>query len=127
MLAASTLHCVAVLLFRDEVEWATSLKTSIVILVATLPVAMPLVVTTALAVGSYELSREKAIVQRLSAIEEMAGMDILCSDKTGTLTTYWKLAAFFRCGRCECTSSALGEIGRDARWARETPPVRETQ
>ncbi len=75
-----------VLLFRDEVEWATSLKTSIVILVATLPVAMPLVVTTALAVGSYELSREKAIVQRLSAIEEMAGMDILCSDKTGTLT-----------------------------------------
>jgi len=73
-------------LFRDDVEWATSLKTAIVILVATLPVAMPLVVTTALAVGSYELSQEKAIVQRLSAIEEMAGMDILCSDKTGTLT-----------------------------------------
>ncbi|UPR03149.1 P-type cation-transporting ATPase [Chloropicon primus] len=73
-------------LFRDDVEWASSLKTAIVILVATLPVAMPLVVTTALAVGSYELSQEKAIVQRLSAIEEMAGMDILCSDKTGTLT-----------------------------------------
>jgi H+-transporting ATPase len=73
-------------LFRDDIEWATSLKTAIVILVATLPVAMPLVVTTALAVGSYELSQEKAIVQRLSAIEEMAGMDILCSDKTGTLT-----------------------------------------
>jgi len=73
-------------LFRDDVEWATSLKTAIVILVATLPVAMPLVVTTALAVGSFELSQEKAIVQRLSAIEEMAGMDILCSDKTGTLT-----------------------------------------
>lgn len=73
-------------LFRDDVEWATSLKTSIVILVAVLPVAMPLVVTTALAVGSFELSKEQAIVQRLSAIEEMAGMDILCSDKTGTLT-----------------------------------------
>jgi len=73
-------------LFRDQVEWATSLKTAIVILVAVLPVAMPLVVTTALAVGSFELSRERAIVQRLTAIEEMAGMDILCSDKTGTLT-----------------------------------------
>ena len=59
-------------LFRDDVEWASSLKTAIVILVATLPVAMPLVVTTALAVGSYELSQEKAIVQRLSAIEEVS-------------------------------------------------------
>ena len=75
-----------VLLFRDGQEWAGALKLAIVVLVAVLPVAMPLVVTTALAVGALELSREQAIVQRLSAIEEMAGMNILCSDKTGTLT-----------------------------------------
>ena len=47
---------------------------------------MPVVVMTCLAAGAKELSREQAVVQRLSAIEEMAGMDILCSDKTGTLT-----------------------------------------
>lgn len=42
--------------------------------------------TTGLAVGARELIEEKAVVQRLSAIEEMAGLEILCSDKTGTLT-----------------------------------------
>lgn len=42
--------------------------------------------TTGLAVGARELVQEKAVVQRLSAIEEMAGLEILCSDKTGTLT-----------------------------------------
>ncbi|KAL3931738.1 MAG: hypothetical protein SGARI_004134 [Bacillariaceae sp.] len=47
---------------------------------------MPLVLTTTLAVGSQELARDNAVVQRFSAIPEMAGMDILCSDKTGTLT-----------------------------------------
>ena len=66
------------LLFRDGQEWPGALKLAIVVLVAVLPVAMPLVVTTALAVGALELSREQAIVQRLSAIEEMAGMNILC-------------------------------------------------
>ena len=73
-------------LIRDDVQADQAIKLCFVILVAVLPVAMPVVVTTGLAVGALELSKEKAIVQRLSAIEEMAGMDILCSDKTGTLT-----------------------------------------
>ena len=47
---------------------------------------MPIVVTTGLAVGAQELLEDEAVVQRLSAIEELAGVDILCSDKTGTLT-----------------------------------------
>ncbi|KAJ8601386.1 hypothetical protein CTAYLR_004989 [Chrysophaeum taylorii] len=71
---------------RDNRSFADSFKFAVVILVAVLPVAMPVVITTGLAVGALELSRHKAIVQRLSAIEELAGMDILCSDKTGTLT-----------------------------------------
>lgn len=45
-----------------------------------------IVTTTTLALGSKELSKHGAIVTRLSAIEDMAGMAILCSDKTGTLT-----------------------------------------
>ena len=47
---------------------------------------MQVVCTTTMAVGSKHLSEKKAVVARLSAIEELAGMSILCSDKTGTLT-----------------------------------------
>lgn len=89
-----SVFCIAVflvLIVRDGKDVAQAVKLSFVILVAILPVAMPVVITTGLAVGALELSAEKAIVQRLGAIEEMAGMDILCSDKTGTLT-YGKMA-----------------------------------
>ena len=48
---------------------------------------MPAVLSVTMALGALSLSKEKAIVSRLQAIEEMAGVDILCSDKTGTLTT----------------------------------------
>jgi H+-transporting ATPase len=58
----------------------------LVLLVASIPVAMPAVFSITMALGALALSKQKAIVSRLSAIEEMAGVDILCSDKTGTLT-----------------------------------------
>jgi H+-transporting ATPase len=58
----------------------------LVLLVASIPVAMPAVFSITMALGALALSRQKAIVTKLSAIEEMAGVDILCSDKTGTLT-----------------------------------------
>ena len=58
----------------------------LVLLVASIPVAMPTVFSITLALGALDLSKEKAIVSKLSSIEEMAGVDILCSDKTGTLT-----------------------------------------
>ena len=58
----------------------------LVLLVAAVPVTTPAVFTITMALGALALSKEKAIVTRLSAIEEMAGVDILCSDKTGTLT-----------------------------------------
>jgi len=63
-----------------------ALSFSVVLLVASIPVAIEIVCTTTLALGSRELSNEGAIVSRLAAIEDMAGMTILCSDKTGTLT-----------------------------------------
>jgi H+-transporting ATPase len=58
----------------------------LVLLVASIPVAMPAVFSITMALGALALSKERAIVSKLSAIEEMAGVDILCSDKTGTLT-----------------------------------------
>ncbi|MGJ0507305.1 MAG: plasma-membrane proton-efflux P-type ATPase [Methylocystis sp.] len=58
----------------------------LILLVASVPVAMPAVLSVTMALGAKLLAREKAIVSRLDSIEEMAGMEILCSDKTGTLT-----------------------------------------
>ena len=54
--------------------------------VAAIPVAMPTVLSVTMAVGARLLAKKKAIVSRLVAIEELAGVDVLCSDKTGTLT-----------------------------------------
>jgi len=59
---------------------------ALILAVASIPVALPAVLSVTLAVGAERLARLKAIVSRLVAIEELAGMDTLCSDKTGTLT-----------------------------------------
>ncbi len=59
---------------------------ALVLLVAAIPVAMPTVLSVTMAVGAKLLAKKQAIVTRLSSIEELAGVDILCSDKTGTLT-----------------------------------------
>lgn len=57
-----------------------------VLLVASIPIAIEIVCTCTLALGSRQLAAMHAIVTRLVSIEEMAGMNMLCSDKTGTLT-----------------------------------------
>jgi H+-transporting ATPase len=59
---------------------------AVVLLVASIPIAMQVVCTTTMAMGSQALSKENAIVSRLASIEELAGMKVLCSDKTGTIT-----------------------------------------
>ncbi|CAN1328160.1 ATPase 8, plasma membrane-type [Linum perenne] len=58
----------------------------LVLLIGGIPIAMPTVLSVTMAIGSHTLSQQGAITKRMTAIEEMAGMDILCSDKTGTLT-----------------------------------------
>ena len=58
----------------------------LILLVASIPVALPAVMSVTMAIGAYALSKQRAILSRLSAIEELAGVDVLCSDKTGTLT-----------------------------------------
>ncbi|CAO2835258.1 unnamed protein product [Amaranthus hypochondriacus] len=58
----------------------------LVLLIGGIPIAMPTVLSVTMAIGSHRLSSQGAITKRMTAIEEMAGMDVLCSDKTGTLT-----------------------------------------
>ena len=62
------------------------LEYALILTVAAIPVALPAVLTVTMAAGAKLLANMQAIVSRLSAIEELAGMDVLCSDKTGTLT-----------------------------------------
>lgn len=72
-------------LFRHD-PWIETLQFALILTVASIPVALPAVLSVTMAVGAERLARMRAIVSRLVSIEEMAGMDMLCSDKTGTLT-----------------------------------------
>ncbi|MEJ2054884.1 MAG: plasma-membrane proton-efflux P-type ATPase [Calditrichaceae bacterium] len=74
-----------VALFRGD-NLMETLRFAMVLTVASIPVALPAILTVTMAIGAINLAKEKVIVSRLAAIEELAGMDILCSDKTGTLT-----------------------------------------
>ena len=64
----------------------TVLQFALVLTVAAIPVAMPTVLSVTMAVGARLLAKKQAIVSKLVAIEELAGVDVLCADKTGTLT-----------------------------------------
>lgn len=74
-----------VALFRGD-PLVETLRFLLVLTVASIPVAMPTVLSVTMAVGAQRLAKKNVIVTRLAAIEEMAGIDTLCSDKTGTLT-----------------------------------------
>jgi len=76
---------IAVALFRGDPILIT-LQFALVLTVAAIPVAMPTVLSVTMAVGARLLAKKEAIVTRLAAVEELAGVDVLCSDKTGTLT-----------------------------------------
>ena len=76
---------IVVSIFRGD-PILTTLQFSLVLTVAAIPVAMPTVLSVTMAVGARLLARKKAVVSRLVAIEELAGVDVLCTDKTGTLT-----------------------------------------
>merc|ERR1711871_1230763 len=83
----SLVMCAVVLVYvMTIVPFMEALSFVVVLMVASIPMAMEIVTTTTLALGSKELTKHGAIVTRLAAIEDMAGMAILCSDKTGTLT-----------------------------------------
>jgi H+-transporting ATPase len=66
--------------------WGQTLEYALVVTIASVPVALPAVLSVTMAVGARELARRKAVVRHLPAVEELGGIDVLCSDKTGTLT-----------------------------------------
>lgn len=76
---------IMVSLFRHE-HFLEIARFALVLTVASIPVALPAVLSVIMAVGSINLARRQAIVSRLTAIEELAGVSVFCSDKTGTLT-----------------------------------------
>jgi H+-transporting ATPase len=76
---------IAVGIYRGE-PVLTVLQFALVLTVAAIPVAMPTVLSVTMAVGARLLAKKQAIVSKLVAIEELAGVDVLCADKTGTLT-----------------------------------------
>jgi H+-transporting ATPase len=88
LVGLSLLLCIINLIYLvvEDVPFKEALSFTVVILVASIPLAIEIVTTTTLAIGSKQLSKHGAIVARLAAIEDLAGMAILCSDKTGTLT-----------------------------------------
>ena len=83
--AALVAVIITVALFRGD-PILTTLQFALVLTVAAIPVAMPTVLSVTMAVGASLLAHKEAIVTRLAAIEELAGVDVLCADKTGTLT-----------------------------------------
>jgi H+-transporting ATPase len=72
-------------LFRGE-SFLDTLQFALVLIIAAIPVALPAVLTVTLAIGATSLAKREAIVSRLVSIEELAGLDVLCADKTGTIT-----------------------------------------
>ncbi|RYP22557.1 hypothetical protein DL765_001615 [Monosporascus sp. GIB2] len=86
ILVILTLLVVWVSSFYRSLPIVHILRFTLAITIVGVPVGLPAVVTTTMAVGAAYLAKKKAIVQKLSAIESLAGVEILCSDKTGTLT-----------------------------------------
>ncbi|MDD5222664.1 MAG: plasma-membrane proton-efflux P-type ATPase [bacterium] len=86
LLAAALVAVIVTVAFFRGDRMLTTLQFALVLTVAAIPVAMPTVLSVTMAVGARLLARKEAIVSRLVAIEELAGVDVLCADKTGTLT-----------------------------------------
>ena len=92
-----------------RISLAEILPFALVLLIASIPVALPATFTLTTSLGAQELARSGILVTRLSAIEEAAGMDVLCSDKTGTITQN-QLAVEALCAYPPATSDDLLQL-----------------
>ncbi|KAG5231073.1 H+-ATPase family protein [Salix suchowensis] len=85
-IAAGMIIEIIVIYGIQERGYRVGIDNLLVLLIGGIPIAMPTVLSVTMAIGSHRLAQQGAITKRMTAIEEMAGMDVLCSDKTGTLT-----------------------------------------
>ncbi|XP_057439737.1 ATPase 10, plasma membrane-type isoform X2 [Lotus japonicus] len=85
-IAAGMLLEIIIMFPVEHRSYRDGINNLLVLLIGGIPIAMPTVLSVTLAIGSHRLSQQGVITKRMTAIEEMAGMDVLCSDKTGTLT-----------------------------------------
>ncbi|MFX0065871.1 MAG: HAD-IC family P-type ATPase, partial [Candidatus Hermodarchaeota archaeon] len=84
--AAVLVVLVLIVAILRQTSLLETLQFALVLTVASIPVALPAVLSVTMAVGALALAKKEAIVSKLVSIEELAGVDILCSDKTGTIT-----------------------------------------
>jgi H+-transporting ATPase len=86
LMTIGLVFCIGIAALYRHDPLMETVQFALILTVASIPVALPAVLSVTMAIGAERLAKLKAIVSRLVSIEEMAGMDILCSDKTGTLT-----------------------------------------
>jgi len=88
LIALDVLLVVGVLVYSwlHAISFTDSIPFALILLVASVPVALPATFTLASALGARELAANGVLITRLTAVEEAAAMDVLCSDKTGTIT-----------------------------------------
>ncbi len=86
VLAGALVSVIVVVSLLRGAGWVRTFEFALVVTIASIPVALPAVLSVTMAVGARQLARHDAVVRHLPAVEEMAGVDVLCSDKTGTLT-----------------------------------------
>ena len=85
-LALSLVTVIVVVSLVRGTSVTATLEFALVVTIASIPVALPAVLSVTMAVGARQLARHEAVVSHLPAVEEMAGVDVLCADKTGTIT-----------------------------------------
>ncbi len=86
VLALSLVAVIVIVSLARGISVSSTLEFALVVTIASVPVALPAVLSVTMAVGSRALARHHAVVSHLPAVEELAGVDVLCADKTGTLT-----------------------------------------
>ena len=85
-IALSLVAVIVVVSLLRGTDLATTLEFALVVTIASIPVALPAVLSVTMAVGARYLAKREAVVSHLPAVEELSGVDVLCADKTGTIT-----------------------------------------
>lgn len=102
----------AVVFITSVIEgWAGLLESfmiSVALAVAAVPEGLPAIATAVLAIGAYRMSRRRALVRKLAAVETLGAVDVICTDKTGTITKGEMTVKVVRLADSECLVDGVG-------------------